>query len=597
MFLAVPPELLHESGGGEVPVLTREIYEPVETALTALGRFTHQRVSNSPVPLAMSEQQKRVSTPENGHGGKRPRALAEPDGGVKQERRGQGQAEASQGGEGEGAVVAVQAMEEPQINVRIAVGRLHCHACLLPLRPPTFKCEAGHVVCSTCRGSHGQACGRAATYAACVELDDIVRDAKVPCAYEEYGCTSWVVYHEVADHHRSCRCGPCFCPESGCEFFTSPARLAEHFSTHHAWPATKITYGKPCKLAVPGPQGRQVLVGEGDGCVFLVSPCPLGAATAVSLVCVRSSGDAAAGAGAGAGAPQFRCKLWVEVEGNKENLALVTSMVASSDLSGGFVAADQGMFLAVPPELLHDESGEAPTLMVRIDRAAVPAASVRVFFAVFVVAVRGWARRVLHLPRQARPGVRPRHHLSRLPRAGRRRARRQGAVPARGVGLQEPGRLLPGRRRPAPGCELFTSPARLVEHFHTRHRWPVTKVRYGAACKLPVPAPAQGCHVLVGEEDRSVFLVSPCALGAATAVSLVCVRANGAAAAGAAQFKCTLWVELPSSKDKLVLIMSAVRSSDLSSGFPEGRQEHVLDGAAGAPTRRVRRGAGSHGLH
>ncbi|RLN23658.1 hypothetical protein C2845_PM07G02610 [Panicum miliaceum] len=318
----------------------------------------------------MPEQQKRVSTPENGHGGKRPRGLATPDGGVKQERLGQGQAEASQGGEGEGAVVAVQAMEEPRINISISVARLHCHACLFLLKPPTFKCEAGHVVYSTCRGDHGQACAHTATYAACVELDDIVRDAKVPCAYGEYGCTSWVVYHEVADHHRSCHFGPCFCPDRNCELFISPARLAEHFATHHTWPVTKIAYGKPCKLAVPGLQGGQVLVGETDGCVFLVSPCALGAATAVSLVCVRASGDAAAGA------PQFRCKLWVEVEGNKENLALVTSMVASSDLSGGFVAADQGMFLAVPPELLHDGSGEAPALMVRIDRVtAAPAAA------------------------------------------------------------------------------------------------------------------------------------------------------------------------------------------------------------------------------
>jgi len=87
----------------------------------------------------MSEQQKRVSTPENGHGGKRPRGLTTPDGGVKQERRGQELAEASQGGEGEGAVVDVQAMEEPQINIRIPVARLHCHACLLPFKPPTFK--------------------------------------------------------------------------------------------------------------------------------------------------------------------------------------------------------------------------------------------------------------------------------------------------------------------------------------------------------------------------------------------------------------------------------------------------------------------------
>lgn len=227
-----------------------------------------------------------------------------------------------------------------------------------------MQCEAGHVVCSGCRGSHGQVCARAARYADCLELDHIVRDAKVPCPYEEYGCTGWVVYHEAGDHHRSCPCAPCFCPDPGCEFFSAPARLADHFARHHAWPVTRIAYGKPFKFAIPGTEDKLVLVGEDDGSVFLVvSPWTFRAAVAVSLVCVRACGDAAAGA------LQFRCKLWAEVERNKDNLILVTSMVASCDLSGGFAAAEQGMFLTVPPELLHDESGDPPALMIRIDRA------------------------------------------------------------------------------------------------------------------------------------------------------------------------------------------------------------------------------------
>ncbi|KAJ1282839.1 hypothetical protein BS78_03G082700 [Paspalum vaginatum] len=317
----------------------------------------------------MSEQQqKRVSAAGNGehaNGGKRQRALAH-DGGVKQERLAeeQGREEASQGGEGERALVAMEEQEEAQISLRMSVSHLHCVACLLPLKPPTSKCEAGHVVCSGCRGRHTtQVCVGAANYSTCAELDLILRDAKVPCAYGEYGCTSWVVYYEAADHHRCCRCAPCFCPDPGCEVLTSPAELAEHFASHHGWPITKFDYGRPCKLAVPGLQDKLVLVGEGDGSVFLVSSqCALGVATAVSLVCVRACGDAAAGA------PQFRCKLWVEVEGNRENLALVTSMVASSNMSRGFVPAEQGMFLVVPPELLHDESGEAPVLKIRVDR-------------------------------------------------------------------------------------------------------------------------------------------------------------------------------------------------------------------------------------
>ncbi|RLM75540.1 E3 ubiquitin-protein ligase SINA-like 5 [Panicum miliaceum] len=56
-------------------------------------------------------------------------------------------------------------------------------ACLDPLKPPTFKCEAGHVVCGSCRVSHGQACGCAATTIACPDVDAFVREAKVPCPH------------------------------------------------------------------------------------------------------------------------------------------------------------------------------------------------------------------------------------------------------------------------------------------------------------------------------------------------------------------------------------------------------------------------------
>ena len=96
------------------------------------------------LPYAMSsqQQQKRVAEQDGEHanGAKRSRALAITNGEVKQEQRAQGGEEAGQGGQGEGALVAVvQAMEEPQINIRMAVSHLHCHACVLPVKPSTFE--------------------------------------------------------------------------------------------------------------------------------------------------------------------------------------------------------------------------------------------------------------------------------------------------------------------------------------------------------------------------------------------------------------------------------------------------------------------------
>nr|XP_034594485.1 putative E3 ubiquitin-protein ligase SINA-like 6 [Setaria viridis] len=236
---------------------------------------------------------------------------------------------------------------EPQVILRMSVTLFHGEACLRPLKPPTFKCEAGHRVCGTCRDSHS-------------------KDAKLPCAHREFGCESYVVYHEEADHLRACPWAPCSCPDQGCPFFSSPARLLEHLGAHHPWPVTAVSYGKPCKLPVPPPQGWHILVAgeeEEDRRVFLVAASVLGAATAVSVVCVRANGDAAAGA------PQFECVLWVEGPVHNRAYTTISSTVRSSNLSRGFAAADQGMFLAVPPQLLHGASGETPVLTVRINRA------------------------------------------------------------------------------------------------------------------------------------------------------------------------------------------------------------------------------------
>ena len=74
-----------------------------------------------------------------------------PDGVIKQEQREVGEVqeenEQEEQVEGEvskgscsGTMVGVEAMEtEPQINLRFGLTLFQCRACLLPLKPPTFK--------------------------------------------------------------------------------------------------------------------------------------------------------------------------------------------------------------------------------------------------------------------------------------------------------------------------------------------------------------------------------------------------------------------------------------------------------------------------
>lgn len=234
-----------------------------------------------------------------------------------------------------------------------------------------FKCRAaGHILCCYCRCGHGDICSRADTH--CGELDIIIGAAKVPCAYKVFGCESYVVYHEAAGHRRACPCSPCSCPEPGCAFLGSRAMLLDHVAVDHARPAVAVRYGRSCNLSLPLSRRWHVLVGEeeDDRSVFLVSLGELGVeATAVSLVCVRADDGAAT-----AVAPRFWCKLSVELPGvDKDKLVLMASDVSSSALSGGAPEPGQGMFLAVPRELLP---GDMLTLSVRIDLVQ-PAAAAR----------------------------------------------------------------------------------------------------------------------------------------------------------------------------------------------------------------------------
>ncbi|RLM73819.1 E3 ubiquitin-protein ligase SINA-like 5 [Panicum miliaceum] len=99
----------------------------------------------------------------------------------------QEEGEVGRGG-GAGVVQAImEVMEERSLDLRIGCALFTCRACLDPLKPPTFKCEAGHVLCGSCQVSHDQACGCATTYVACLDVDAFVHDAKVPCLHYHWG--------------------------------------------------------------------------------------------------------------------------------------------------------------------------------------------------------------------------------------------------------------------------------------------------------------------------------------------------------------------------------------------------------------------------
>ncbi|KAL6608233.1 hypothetical protein ACP70R_041296 [Stipagrostis hirtigluma subsp. patula] len=121
---------------------------------------------------------------------------------------------------------------------------LDCGICFLPLKPPIFQCDVGHVVCSPCRdrlpaagGCH--VCRGRTSFRRCHAMEQLVDSIRVPCPHAAHGCATRPAYHDRERHARACEHAPCHCPGEACGFAAgSTAALVDHFAAAHGWPCT-----------------------------------------------------------------------------------------------------------------------------------------------------------------------------------------------------------------------------------------------------------------------------------------------------------------------------------------------------------------------
>nr|CAB3463969.1 unnamed protein product [Digitaria exilis] len=126
-------------------------------------------------------------------------------------------------------------------------GAIDCVICFLPLKPPIFQCDVGHVVCSRCSERQGEATNchecRAPTpggYTRCHAMERVVDAIRVPCPHAAHGCTHRPSYHARDAHAVACPHAPCHCPGDACVFAGSPEALAGHLAAAHSWPCTAV---------------------------------------------------------------------------------------------------------------------------------------------------------------------------------------------------------------------------------------------------------------------------------------------------------------------------------------------------------------------
>ncbi|KAM0864960.1 hypothetical protein ACQ4PT_043591 [Festuca glaucescens] len=230
-----------------------------------------------------------------------------------------------------------------EIFVKIQSEVLRCRICLEPLKPPVFKCEAGHVLCSVCME----------------KLREVGSVLGLGIFCDTYGCNESIIYHEKEKHETECTHAPCCCPENDCDFRGATCCLLEHLVTAHGWSPTNFSYNKPLKISVARDHRFTLLVGE-DQTMFLLTNTLTEIGSAITMVCVRPHESE----------PSYSCNISAAqvVAGGKTEGRLVFQkdpLVSSSSLVGGVQLGK--FFLLVPPELTDSSSGEL-TVHIRVDR-------------------------------------------------------------------------------------------------------------------------------------------------------------------------------------------------------------------------------------
>ncbi|TVU17688.1 hypothetical protein EJB05_33738 [Eragrostis curvula] len=137
---------------------------------------------------------------------------------------------------------------------------LDCGICCLPLKPPIFQCNVGHVVCSPCHNKlmgtgkcHLCGINVAGGYRRCHAMERLVESIRVPCPNATDGCTAMPAYCHQQSHRQACPHAPYSCPGKNCGFIGyMNAGLLDHFSGTHGWPCTtkKNRANKTCRFSV-----------------------------------------------------------------------------------------------------------------------------------------------------------------------------------------------------------------------------------------------------------------------------------------------------------------------------------------------------------
>jgi len=113
-----------------------------------------------------------------------------------------------------------------------------CPVCFDYVLPPIMQCQAGHLVCSTCRPKltccptcRGQLGANIRNLA----MEKVASTVMFPCRYQQSGCAASLLHTEKADHEETCEFRPysCPCPGASCKWQGALEQVMSHLMQVH----------------------------------------------------------------------------------------------------------------------------------------------------------------------------------------------------------------------------------------------------------------------------------------------------------------------------------------------------------------------------
>ncbi|KAF8765992.1 hypothetical protein HU200_007927 [Digitaria exilis] len=168
---------------------------------------------------------------------------------------------------------------------------LDCGICFLPLKPPIFQCDVGHVVCSPCRdklaaaGGRCHVCRDATGFRRCHAMEQLVDAIRAACPHAGHGCTARPAYHDRERHAGECAHAPLRCPGDACGFVGPAPALAEHAAAAHGWRPCAAEAIAGASFRVDLRDGFNLITAARGGAAYLfllnVATTPFGRAVSV----------------------------------------------------------------------------------------------------------------------------------------------------------------------------------------------------------------------------------------------------------------------------------------------------------------------------